>query len=71
MSEVWKDILDYPHYQVSTQGRVYSKKTNKILKQSKDKNGYYRLWLSNKSYHTIHRLVAITFLKGDNKLQAE
>ncbi|ASV44395.1 hypothetical protein PBI_SCTP2_380 [Salicola phage SCTP-2] len=39
--EIWKDVDDYPEYfMISSFGRVWSKRTNKILKQTIGKTGY-------------------------------
>lgn len=85
--EIWKDIKGYEGvYQVSNLGRVksldriiYCKNgtkayyKEKILKQSKQKNGYYRVTLSannKQKKHSIHRLVAQSFLKDySNELE--
>lgn len=76
--EIWKDIEDYPGYQVSNLGRVrtnnkisYTKKHGKrhwqdrILKQKCTKCNMYRVELWNDKGHktlSVHRLVAIAFL---------
>jgi hypothetical protein len=67
--EIWKDIPDFEGiYQVSSFGNVKSLKYNKekILKKSKDKNGYFVVGLyndevKNKTFK-VHQLCAITFL---------
>ena len=82
--EIWKDIEGYEGlYQVSNLGRVknlekkclskdgeYSRThKEKILKGSKDKDGYLSVCLTkNKKEHNhrIHRLVAQTFLDNPN-----
>lgn len=39
--EIWKDIIRFEEYfQISNFGRVWSKRTKKILKQGKSKSGY-------------------------------
>jgi len=65
-NEIWKTIEEYPDYQVSNLGRVKSLKFNKekILKQCKNKDGYFRvdLYRNKKQYHKlIHHLVYETF----------
>ena len=75
--EVWKDIEDYPNYQVSNLGRVkskerYTKQRNgmnlrkeKILNSQKDHKGYLYVRLYNENgwkYFKIHILVAKTFI---------
>lgn len=78
--EIWKDIKDYPGYQVSNLGRVrtYNKIThtekhgirhweNRILKQKCTKKKMLRVDLWNEKGHktlSVHRLVAVAFL-GD------
>lgn len=66
--EVWKDMPNYEGiYQISTFGNVKSLKfgKSKILKNSLDFQGYYRVLLfkNNKSkVFKVHQLVAICFL---------
>lgn len=63
-NEVWKDIVGYP-YQISSEGRVLSIKTHKLLKQRINNYGYCVVWLSKpgvKRYLRVHRIVAHYFL---------
>ena len=76
--EVWKDIIDYPNYQISNYGRIKSKQRfsnccygkqrllkEKIIVPTPDKKGYLRIMLcknGNKKRFYIHELVAKTFL---------
>lgn len=65
MTEIWKDIVGYDNYEVSTLGRVRNKDTGKCFKGSPDKDGYLRVCLTfnkKETTHKIHRLVAIAFL---------
>lgn len=61
-----KDIKGFDNYQVTDDGRVWSKKSRKFLKQS-DLNGYKVVTLYNskkaKNY-LVHRLVATEFLEN-------
>lgn len=74
--EIWKDIPDYPNYQVSNYGRIKSlnyKRSGKekILKPQPNNKGYLRIALSkngNSTLFFVHRLVASVFLKNDNNL---
>jgi hypothetical protein len=70
MDEQWKQIQDFPNYQISTFGNVKNIITNKLLKPS-NKGGYYNISLVNsycKKTVKIHRLVAITFIPNpENK----
>ena len=77
--EVWKDIKDYEEvYQVSNLGSVkslyrfvqnkngYREVKERILKQSKSKNGYSIVRLNiknNAKTFQVHQLVAVAFLK--------
>lgn len=64
--EEWKDIKNFEGlYRVSNTGKVFSVKSNKILKTTLDKYGYKRVTLYNgkRYYKTIHRLVAQAYLK--------
>lgn len=75
--EEWKDIVDYPNYQVSNLGNVkskerYTKQRNgmnlrkeKLLKLQKDHKGYLYVRLYNENgwkYFKVHILVAKTFI---------
>lgn len=75
-TEVWEDIPDCKHYQVSNRGRVRSlarviRRNNgrqqtireRILKQSLDEWGYPMVRLYGKTYK-VHRLVAAAFILG-------
>ena len=69
--EIWKTVKDFENYSVSSFGRVRNDKFNKIMKPSKNSEGYYVVGLCKNGKaktHTIHRLVGITFLPNhDNK----
>lgn len=74
--EIWKDIKDYEGlYQVSNYGRVKSlggksnHKKSIVLKQNKDKNGYFFVILKHNGtskYYKVHRLVAEAFIPNPN-----
>lgn len=64
--EIWKDIPDYPNYQVSDTGQVRNIKSGRILKPTLAK-GYPRVVLSVNNVctpKTVHRLVAEAFHGG-------
>lgn len=72
-NEVWKPIVDYPNYEVSNLGRVKSffLNTEKILKSTKNTNGYLQVGLYKEGkikYFRVHRLVAQAFLPNPNNL---
>lgn len=64
----WKDSVVFPRqYAVSSNGQVYSKRTNKILKPNKDRDGYlYYVLCVGGERRTVkaHRLVALTFMEN-------
>lgn len=74
--EIWKNIVDYPNYCVSTFGRVKRiphkyRTTEIILKHQKSSFGYLRvnLYANRKMKHVfVHRLVAMAFIPNiENK----
>ena len=69
MEEIWKEIKDYPNYQISNLGRVKNKK--RILKQYCNDKGYLYVSLSKdnkRKFVRVHRLVAMTFIPNINNL---
>ena len=69
MQEEWKDVVGYEEYfMVSDHGKVYSKRTNKVLKSTVSKTGYYTIATKiggrggKNLCFKIHRLVASAFL---------
>lgn len=74
MEEIWKDIENYPGYQVSNLGRIKSFKQDKngiITNGNVSFKGYLRkqLWNENgsKSF-AVHRLVAQAFIPNPDNL---
>lgn len=67
MGEVWKPIQGYERlYEVSNCGNVKSIKSDKLLKQLNNGNGYLVVNLSKKGEvkkHFVHRLVATAFVE--------
>ena len=72
--EQWKslDIVNCPHYEVSDQGRIRRKSTQKIINPRVTEKGYCRIRLytkerASKSFR-VHRLVALAFIPNpENK----
>lgn len=83
MEEIWKEIKDYPNYEVSNFGRVrtlkyFSNVTKKyydrilVLKQKTSYCGYNHVGLSNKDGRktkVVHKLVAKAFIPNPNNLR--
>lgn len=73
--EVWKDIDNFPTYQISNLGNIRRIKSGRtrLLKPSVHRDGYLKisLWNTTGSYtRFIHRLVAEAFIPNpDNKPQ--
>ena len=67
---IWKSIQGYEHlYEVSTQGEIRAKKTQKILKPFLRNGGYKTVTLCKngiKKHYAIHRLVALAFIPNPN-----
>lgn len=73
--EIWKNLKEngYTNYSISNKGRIKNTKTNNILKTEISNAGYERVSLYNKVTKktkklSIHRLVALYFVEGDNSL---
>lgn len=67
MTEVWKDIPDYPKYYASNFGRIksFNRRTVRILKAGNNSSGYLTvaLWKNGKGVSKpVHQLVAMAFL---------
>jgi len=63
----------HPHhvdYDITEDGKVFSRKRNRFMTPTKDKNGYYRLSIYVKGEGTktlyVHKLVAETYIKNLN-----
>ena len=68
MVEKWVNIENHPSYFISNFGRVFSKKSNKVMKNRVvSKNGYQQITLDN-SQLLVHRLVAQAFISNPNNL---
>ena len=68
MVEKWVNIENHPSYFISNFGRVFSKKSNKVMKNRVvSKNGYQQITLDN-SQLLVHRLVAQAFIPNTNNL---
>lgn len=68
---VFKDIDGFAGYKISDTGEIFSTKTNKIISQSFDKDGYFRtaIYKDGKRVNVkTHRLVATSFISNpENK----
>lgn len=62
------DIENFENYQITDDGKVWSKKNNKYLKTTDNGNGYLYVLIRKNSikYHLyLHRLVAKAFVSND------
>ena len=70
--EEWKEITDYPNYEISNLGNVKNKTTKRLLKNTISSTGYYVIDLykngKGKKFK-IHRLIAIAFIHNLENLQ--
>jgi len=66
--EIWKDIEGFEgYYKINSGGIVYSYISNKYLKPTMNRCGYYYVSLYLNTYvkkYTIHRIVAKTFISN-------
>ena len=71
MEEVWADIEGYENlYAISSKGRCWSYKTNKLLKEIINNDGYLRFSLfkdGKQKRYLAHRLVAKSFVDNPNE----
>jgi len=71
MIEKWAIIKKYPLYEVSSYGRIRRRKTGRIRRPVKIKNGYMTvMFVKDKRYclEYIHRLVAEAFIPNPEEL---
>lgn len=74
MKEIWKNVVGYEGlYQVSSEGRIKSMRTTKVMKARVNKYGYKQLTLykenqQGRTTKTLHRLVAIAFIPNIKNL---
>lgn len=69
MEEIWKDVVGFEDYfKISSKGLVFSKRTNRVLKQTLSKTGYltFSTRIGGRGgtcyCFKVHRLVAEAFL---------
>ena len=66
---MWKNVSSRPGYEVSSKGEVKNKKTGRILKQSKRKDGYCQVMMGRKTVPLyVHRMVAEVFIPNPLEL---
>lgn len=71
MSEEWRPIPEFPHYQISNYGQVYNTRTQSVMRTSLNNYGHVKITL--KSWRTSERftrqvslLVAEAFVEPPN-----
>ena len=74
MTETFKNLVDFPNYEISNLGNIRNVKTKRILKQSFDKStGYYIISLyvgRVKFTKKVHRLVALNHINNPYNFEA-
>lgn len=71
MQDIYKDVMGYPNYQVSTSGKVRNKKTGRVLRHLILTKGYHGVRLyhdGNGKTLKVHRLVAIHWIPNPDNL---
>lgn len=69
--EMWKSLKYNEKYLISSEGKIKSLYTNKLIKPFIMEKGYVEvsLWINNKrKTYRVHRLVAETFIPNPDKL---
>ena len=69
--EEWKES-SHVNYEVSNQGRIRNRSTERIMKPYLDPHGYYSFRLANNKVQTkkyLHRLVAEAFIENPENLK--
>jgi len=64
--ELWKDVVGHPYYRVSDQGRVYSKRSKKIMRPCMQSEGSLQVTFCNHKVRTrmsLSHVVAQAFGK--------
>jgi hypothetical protein len=66
----WKTIEDFPNYQISDQGLIWSNFSKRFIKQFDNSKGYLMVTLckdGNSKKKTVHFLVALTFIPNPDQ----
>lgn len=72
MEEVWKTVVEFPRYQISSFGRIYNTKDDSFMKVSRTTFGHTKITLTSEdgTRHTrsVALLVACAFVEPPNHM---
>lgn len=60
--EMWRTVVEFPAYMVSSEGRVYSHRSQKFLRPGRAGAGYPTVAFGRGNTRTVHSVVAAAFL---------
>jgi hypothetical protein len=69
--ETWREVIDWPQYSVSSEGRIRNNRKQKLLNPSLDSKGYKKISVGaakDRKTLWIHREIAKCFLENPTNL---
>ena len=65
--EMWVEVPGHPKYRISNMGRVWSHKSERLLKPQVNSSNYKKVMMDKQQFY-VHRLVAASFCDNPNHL---